>query len=184
MDSQEINYVYNGFRYRAGIQLLSPLTWIFLVDSQHFEPFHIEYDDTRKKWIAIEKHLNDNKLVSAIGAELTKLYRKDIERTVPSSKFSSLEFFVVDNGREDIICFWDSELRIRVAPLTDSPVYEDSKELLYYGDDFGTPVAFQTIDYHGEDPELILNAIKWYAQYLDYPQMVVSKENPLSNLNG
>jgi len=182
MDSQEINYVYNGLKYKARIQLLSPLTWIFLIHCQHFDHFHLEYDETQKKWIAIEDR--DKKLVFAIGAELTKLYKKDIERTASSSKLSSIEFFVVDNGREDIICFWDSELRIRVISLTDTTVYEDPNELVYYGDGFGTPVAFQTIDYHGEDTGLVLKAIKWYAAYLDYPQMVVSEENPLSGFNG
>jgi hypothetical protein len=179
MELKEIDYVYNGARYPARVQLLSPLTWIFLVTSANFEPFHIEYDETRRKWITVEDDFEDKKLVSSIGAELTKIYGKDIQRTLSTSKYSSLDFFVVDNGREDIICFWDSELRIRVALLTDSPLFEDPKELLYYGDDFGTPIFFQTIDYHGEDMELILTAINWYANYLDYPQMVVSKQNPL-----
>jgi hypothetical protein len=181
MELQEITYVYNGFRYKAPVQLLSPLTWIFLINSPHSQPFHLEFDEKRKRWIPVEEHFNDKKLASAIGAELTKLYGKDIERTLSPSKFSSLEYFVVDNGHEDIICFWDNEIRIRVASLTGSPLYEDPDELLYYGDDFGTPIAFQTIDYQGEDVEFILKAIKWYAEYLDYPQMVISKENPLSD---
>lgn len=179
MELKEIDYVYNGCKYQAKAQLLSPLTWIFLVTSAHFDTFHIEYDETRRKWLAVEDDFNDKKLLFSIGAELTKIYGKDIERTLSTSKYSSLDFFVVDNGREDIICFWDSELRIRVALLTDIRLYEDSKELVYYGDDFGTPIIFQTIDYHDEDVNIILNAINWYAEYLDYPQMVISKQNPL-----
>ena len=179
MEPEEIDYVYKGGRHKVQAHLLSPLSWIFLISSTDFDPFHLEYDEIRRKWLPIEQSV-DTKLVSAISCELMKLYRKDIERTVSGTKFSSLDFFVIDNGREDIICFWDRELRIRVIPLTDSPLYQDRKELLYYGDDFGTPIAFQTIDYDGEDTEIILQAIKWYAQYLDYPQMVVSEENPLS----
>lgn len=179
MEIKEISYVYNGGKYRAKVQLLSPLTWIFLVTSATFDDFHVEYDEARKKWLAVEDDFNDKKLLFSIGTELTKIYGKDIQRTLGESKYSSVDFFVVDNGREDMICFWDSELRIRVAPLTDSPLFDDPKEVLYYGDHSGIPIAFQTIDYHGEDLEVILKAINWYAEYLDYPQMVVSKENPL-----
>ena len=180
MEYREIKYVKNGFKYEARVQLLSPLTWIFLINSVHFEPFHLEFDEMRKKWVAIEGDLVEKKLVSAIGAELTKIYGKDIVRTISNSKFSTIDFFIADNGHEDIICFWDRELRIRVSSLTGSPLFEDPNELLYYGDDFGCPIAFQTINYQGEDAELIISAIKWYAEYLGSPAMVVSKENPLS----
>jgi hypothetical protein len=180
MELREIRYVYNNLRYTAKVQLLSPLTWIFLVNSDHAEPFHLEYDEVREKWVPIEENLEDKKLISSIGMELTKIYGRDIERTVSQSKFSSLDFFIADNRGQDIICFWDSELRIRVTSLTGSPLFLDPKELVFYGDDNGTPLVFQTIDYQGQDTEIILDAIKWYAEYLEYPDMIVSKDNPLS----
>jgi hypothetical protein len=180
MELKDIRYVYNNFRYTAKVQLLSPLTWIFFVISEHAEPFHLEYDEERKKWMPIEEDLKDKKLIASVGMELTKIYGKDIERTLSRSKFSSLELFIADNGGQDIICFWDSELRIRVTSLTGSPLFHDPKELVFYGDDNGSPIAFQTIDYHGEDTSIILKAIEWYAEYLEYPEMIVSTDNPLS----
>ncbi|MBC7914340.1 MAG: hypothetical protein H7Y07_09480, partial [Pyrinomonadaceae bacterium] len=42
----------------------------------------------------------------------------------------------------------------------------------------GDFLAFETSGYDGSDPLLVIEAIRWYADYIDNPKMEILAENP------
>lgn len=90
---------------------------------------------------------------------------------------SLTDYFICDTADGDIIGYWDEDVRVRVIRLTRNSFRPQPVEIQFYGDDHGVPLAFETIDYNGEDEETILNAIRWYADFLNYPQMKVTRNN-------
>ncbi|HEY1024857.1 MAG TPA: hypothetical protein VGE26_06805 [Sphingobacteriaceae bacterium] len=178
MKSQTISFVHNGRRHTASVQLVSPLAWIFVVNLNASEPFHLEYDEEHSEWAVIDEDAEiEGEIAAAMGEVLFERYRETIK---PSIENASSDCFIMENGNEEIICFWDRGLRIRVIPFIDDQPSDRSGELVYYGNNFGKPLTFQTIDYQGENPELVRAAIEWYAEKLNYPQMVISKRNPFA----
>lgn len=176
MKYQTISYLQNGKSLTAKVQLISPAAWIFVVDTEQAEPFHLEYDEDLLRWEVIDDVNIEEAVISAISEELFKTFIRGAEPTASNARS---EYFLFKNDREEIICFWDAELRIRVVPFNENSVFA-TDEVVYYGNIFGKPLAFQTIDYQNEAPEVIEAAINWYASELNYPQMVFSKKNPLA----
>lgn len=67
-----------------------------------------------------------------------------------------------------------NELIIEVIP-DDENFIRDRNEVVYYGSDFGDPLAFQTVGYKNQPELYIKQAIMWYAtELLDYPDMDLS----------
>lgn len=90
---------------------------------------------------------------------------------------SITDYFICDTTEGDIIGYWDEDVRIRVVRLTRNSFLPQHGEIQFYGDDHGVPLAFETIDYTDEDQEVILDAIRWYADFLNYPQMKITSNN-------
>lgn len=90
---------------------------------------------------------------------------------------SITDYFICDTSDGDIIGYWDEDIRIRVVRLTRNMFSPLPNEVQFYGDDHGVPLAFETIDYDNEDEALILDAIRWYADFLNYPQMKITRNN-------
>jgi hypothetical protein len=156
METQEITYKLNGQSLQANVQLLCPSAWIFVVSCGENDPFHLEYNENR--WEAIEEG-QDETLVNSIGRELMHVYASRIPRTIVSDE----RFFIVASEEEEVICFWNEELRIRVAASTDQLRLGDIQEKIYFGSRHNDFKAFQTIDYNGEDISVIEEAIAWYT---------------------
>lgn len=82
------------------------------------------------------------------------------------------------NPLNDLIIDQVHELVIEVIPLETEPEF-DRSQVQYYGDDYGYPLLFQTVNYAGQPVQFIQEAILWYASgRLDYPQMEI-KQFPL-----
>ena len=87
-----------------------------------------------------------------------------------------------NNPCRDIIRQRDSNLRILVYCLQTDNFEVNPNELQFFGENNGETLAFETSNYDGEDPVAIIEAIRWYADYIDNPRMEILAENPRLNL--
>lgn len=82
------------------------------------------------------------------------------------------------NPLNDLIIDGVHELVVEVIPLETEPEI-DRSQVHYYGDDYGYPLLFQTVNHAGQTAQVIQEAILWYAaRRLDYPQMEL-RNSPL-----
>jgi hypothetical protein len=82
-----------------------------------------------------------------------------------------------DPGR-DVIHARDTELKLRVFCLENEPFYPNSNEIQLYGSAGSKLFAFETIDIASDDALDIVEAIQWYAGYIDCPEMDIVPEDP------
>ena len=68
----------------------------------------------------------------------------------------------------EIISQRAGSLRIAVYYLNEENFEANPAEICFYGIEYGHVFAFQTIDYQGEDPCLMIDAIRWYAEFQGY----------------
>lgn len=72
----------------------------------------------------------------------------------------------------------DTELKLRVFSLDDESFHPDRNEIQLYGSAGGKLFAFETIDIASDDALDIVEAIQWYAGYIDCPEMDIVPEDP------
>ncbi|MBW4890473.1 hypothetical protein KXQ82_12125 [Mucilaginibacter sp. HMF5004] len=84
------------------------------------------------------------------------------------------------NPCRDVIRSRDTSLKINVYCLDKENFIPDPDEIQLYGDDHGSPRAFETVGITADDALDVASAIRWYADYLDYPEMEILPENPTS----
>ncbi|WP_256012364.1 hypothetical protein [Desertivirga xinjiangensis] len=82
------------------------------------------------------------------------------------------------NPCRDVIRHRDGDLRINVFCLDKEEFEPNPSELQFYGNDHGQLLAFETSHYDGNDPLLVIEAIRWYADYIENPRMEILAENP------
>ena len=90
-------------------------------------------------------------------------------------------FLLVRDSHDDcrnVIRHRDGDLKVRVYCLGKDKYNHDASELQFYGNDNGELLAFETVGYDGSDPLLVIEAIRWYADYIDNPKMEILAENP------
>ena len=82
------------------------------------------------------------------------------------------------NACRDVIHSRDTTLKIRVFCLDDDNFEPDNSEIQLYGYAEKKLYAFETINIKAEDAIDVLSAIKWYAEYIDFPGMEVLPDDP------
>jgi hypothetical protein len=90
-------------------------------------------------------------------------------------------FFLVKDSHNpclDVIRHRDGNLRIKVFCLDKDDFDPDPNELQFYGNNRGELLSFETSGYDGADPLLVIEAIRWYADYIDHPRMEILAEDP------
>ena len=90
-------------------------------------------------------------------------------------------FLLVKDSKDDcrdVIRDRDGALRVRVYCLSKDNYDPEPSELQFYGNDNGEILAFETVGYDGSDPLLVIEAIRWYADYIDNPKMEILAEPP------
>src|SRR5579864_4082499 len=85
------------------------------------------------------------------------------------------------NPGRDVIHARDSGLKIRVCRLDDNLFHPDCGEIQLYGRAGDINYAFETIGIASEDALDIVEAIQWYAEYINYPDMDIAPEDPRAN---
>jgi len=86
-----------------------------------------------------------------------------------------------NNPCRDIIRQRDGDLRVLVYCLEEENFEPQPHELQFYADNNGILLAFETSRGDNEDPILVIEAIRWYADYIDNPRMEILSENPRLN---
>ncbi len=82
------------------------------------------------------------------------------------------------NPCSDIIHSRDTSLKIRVFCLDKEPFDADVNEIQLYGYAGGKLYGFETINILAEDALDVAGAIKWYAEYIQFPDMEILPEDP------
>lgn len=87
-------------------------------------------------------------------------------------------YFLLEDQERDIIVHGETGLRVNVFGLEVDQYEPTPGELHIFGDDHGEWLAFETEGWSIENLDIISGAVKWYARYLDYPEMQISEEDP------
>ena len=81
-----------------------------------------------------------------------------------------------DNACHDLIFHRDGTLRVKVICINKTELNSNPKEIQFFANNEGTELMFETVEYNEEDPGLVIDAIRWYANYLGNPEMEIETE--------
>lgn len=87
------------------------------------------------------------------------------------------------NPCRDVIHSRDTRLKVRVYCLDEEQFRPDDDEVQLYGYANSKLFAFETIDIAAEDAIDLVGAIKWYASYIQCPNMEILPEDPRPGRN-
>ncbi|MDF3078541.1 MAG: hypothetical protein K0S09_2430 [Sphingobacteriaceae bacterium] len=93
-------------------------------------------------------------------------------------------FFLLKNPDDDchdVIRMRDSNLRIKILCLNGSKYSEPTDKLVFYGNNKGEVLAFESADNQNNFYK-ILDAIRWYSQYIENPTMEILSHDPREDL--
>ena len=83
-----------------------------------------------------------------------------------------------NNPCRDVIHSRDTDLKVRVFCLDKETFHRDANEIQLYGQVDGELYAFETVGIASEDAMDIVDAIQWYADYIECPYMEILPEDP------
>src|SRR4051812_27756544 len=78
----------------------------------------------------------------------------------------------------DVIHSRDTSLKVSVFCLAEDKISPDANEIQLYGYGHGKLYAFETIHVTPDDALDVIEAIQWYADYIDAPDMEILPEDP------
>lgn len=90
----------------------------------------------------------------------------------------STNFYVIETENGDMIRDAKSMLRINIHPLNSGSFNPNPSELQFYSMYPGVSLAFETVNIKDYLRPLVASALLWYAQYIGYPEMNISSEDP------
>jgi hypothetical protein len=83
-----------------------------------------------------------------------------------------------NNPRRDVIHARGKGLKLRVFCLDDDPYHPDDGEIHLYGKGGGSMYAFESIDIASDDLPHIIEAIQWYGNYINCPELDIMADDP------
>jgi hypothetical protein len=83
-----------------------------------------------------------------------------------------------NNPRRDVIHSRDTELRVRVYRLEDEVFQPNPNEIQLYGCSNNKVFAFETVGITSDDALDFVEAIQWYTDYIDSPDMEIVPDDP------
>ncbi|HZX57205.1 MAG TPA: hypothetical protein VFE54_00710 [Mucilaginibacter sp.] len=78
----------------------------------------------------------------------------------------------------DVIHARDTGLKLRVFCLDHEPFHPQRSEIQLYGSANGKWFAFETIGVTSDEALDVVEAIRWYAGYIDCPEMDIVPDDP------
>jgi hypothetical protein len=82
------------------------------------------------------------------------------------------------NPCRDVIHSRDTGLKVVVVCIDEETFQPNSNEIQLYAYANSKLYAFETISITPDDALDVIDAIQWYADYLDYPEMEILPEDP------
>ena len=82
------------------------------------------------------------------------------------------------NPCRDVIHSRDTRLKVKVYCLDEEQFSPDDNEIQLYGYAGKTLYAFETIDIKADDALDVVSAIRWYAAYINHPEMEILPDDP------
>jgi hypothetical protein len=81
-----------------------------------------------------------------------------------------------ENECRELIFHRDSELKIKVIGEESQGWQLNPNELQLYADNNGERLIFETVDFQPDEPGLVIEGIRWYAQYIGNPELEIEAE--------
>lgn len=78
----------------------------------------------------------------------------------------------------DVIHSRDTGLKVSVICIDNGRFTPDPNEIQLYGYAHGKLYAFETINVTPDDALDVIDAIQWYSEYVDFPEMEILPEDP------
>ncbi|UEG53892.1 hypothetical protein LLH06_02750 [Mucilaginibacter daejeonensis] len=78
----------------------------------------------------------------------------------------------------DVIHSRDTALKVKVYCVTEEDYAPDENEIQLFAYAKKKLYAFETINITPDDALDVVSAIRWYAEYIDYPDMEILPEDP------
>jgi hypothetical protein len=78
----------------------------------------------------------------------------------------------------DIIYSRNTHLKIKVYALNKMPFEAEDNEIQLYGYINQSLVVFETVDIQADDALDMIAAIRWYANYMNFPEMEILPDDP------
>jgi hypothetical protein len=88
-----------------------------------------------------------------------------------------------NNPCRDVIHSRDTNLKVRIFCLDKESFNPDSNEIQLYGLGDGQLFAFETLGIASDDALDIVEAIQWFADYINCPEMEILPEDPRLDKN-
>src|ERR1700753_448809 len=82
-----------------------------------------------------------------------------------------------NNPCRDVIYSRDTGLRVRGFCLSDERFHPDANEIQLYGYGDTKLYAFETLGIESDDALDVVEAVQWYADYIEYPNMEILPED-------
>ena len=83
-----------------------------------------------------------------------------------------------NNPCRDVIHSRDTDLKVRVFCLEHEAFLHDTNEIQLFGQCIDKLYAFETVSIASDDALDIVEAIQWYADYIECPEMEILPEDP------
>ena len=90
----------------------------------------------------------------------------------------STNFYIIQTEAGDMIRDVKSLLRINILKLEDIAFEPNPTELQFYSRYKDGLIAFETVNIKDYLRPLVASALQWYAEYVGYPEMHISSEDP------
>ena len=94
----------------------------------------------------------------------------------------SSNFYLAQTENGDVIRDAKSMLAINVHHLNKEAFQPNPSELQFYSRYPGDLLAFETVNIKDYLRPMVASALMWYAQYIGYPEMSISSEDPRHSL--
>ena len=106
----------------------------------------------------------------------------NVRNTYITEQMLSSNFYLVQTENGDVIRDAKSMLAINVHHLNKEPFRANPSELQFYSRYPGDLLAFETVNIKDYLRPMVASALLWYAQYIGYPEMSISTEDPRPSL--
>jgi hypothetical protein len=90
----------------------------------------------------------------------------------------SANFYLVKTNGQEVIRDHKTLLQIKINPLNERPFPSNNNEVVLYGVGRDNLLAFETINIRNYDAELVAYALAWYVDYIEQPEMFITREDP------